>query len=92
MNEENFLKGIDEIHVICREIAKRKNHDYGDNNLTALGAKGCFVRAHDKMARLKNILWEGTEQQVEDENLLDTIYDLINYATYMAMMLSGKWK
>ena len=91
MNEEQFLKGIDEIHAICREIAKNKNHDYGQDNLTTFGIKGNLVRANDKMARLKNILWDNCEIQVPEEKVLETVLDLINYATYMAMMLSGKW-
>ena len=91
MNEDKFLKGIDEIHAICREIAKRKNHDYGQDNLTTFGIKGNLVRTNDKVARLKTLLWENIEPRVSDEKILDTVYDLINYATYMAMMLSGRW-
>jgi len=50
------------------------------------------VRANDKMARLKTLLWDKAEQRVNDEQVLDTCYDLINYVTYMAMMLSGRWE
>ena len=92
MNETEFLKGIDEVHTICREIAKNKNHDYGSDNLAVYGAKGNLVRATDKISRLKTLLWDNCEQQVADEKVLDTVYDLINYATYMAMMLNGKWE
>ena len=92
MNEENFLKGIDGIHKICRDIAQKKNHDYGDNNLTVFGVKGNLVRASDKLARLKTLIWDKVDQEVVDEKVLDTVYDLVNYATYLAMMLSGKWE
>ena len=90
MKEEDFLKGIDEVHTICREIAKKKNHDYGDNNLTKFGTRGVLIRMNDKIERLNN-LWDNPHIEVADEKMLDTVYDLINYATYMAMMLSGKW-
>jgi translation initiation factor 6 (eIF-6) len=60
--------------------------------LTAFGVNGNLVRANDKMARLKTLLWDKAEQKVDDEKVLDTCYDLINYGVYMAMMLSGKWE
>ena len=92
MNEEEFLSGIDEVHAICKKIAKKKNHDYGYSNLAVFGVKGNLIRASDKMARLKTLVWDECEAQVEDEKVLDTVYDLINYATYMAMMIKGEWK
>lgn len=68
---------------ICTElntIYKQKNHDYGDS--FALLRKeldnSILVRIYDKYQRLKTLL-AGTEQQVKNESIEDTLKDLANY-------------
>lgn len=70
----------------------KKRHDYGTLNVTSLGVKGVFVRLWDKLWRLKNLLWEGTENAVKDETIDDTVRDLANYAFIMHRVKKrGRW-
>jgi hypothetical protein len=73
------------------DLAKRKNHDYGSENIGALGPKGVFVRIWDKVSRLKTGLWESQDFEVEDEKLLDTLEDLANYSIILILLLQDKW-
>lgn len=47
---------------------------------------GILVRMSDKLARLISLTRPGTEQQVKDESIKDTVVDLCNYATYLLAM------
>lgn len=75
-----------------RALMVKKNHDYGDDNITSLGAKGVYVRMHDKMCRLKMLLWEARDPKVQDESVQDTLNDLACYAIIAMIELRGKWK
>ena len=83
----HFAKELKELY----DLAKRKNHDYGAENIGALGPRGCFVRIWDKVSRLKTGLWEAQQLEVMDEKLKDTLQDLANYAVITILLLEDKW-
>lgn len=62
-------------------LYERKNHDYG-NAYTKLRdeyPQAICIRLQDKMNRLKALLWDNVEQEVNDESIEDTILDIANY-------------
>lgn len=72
----------------ARELMERKNKDYGANedvfrNFRAFERFGILVRMSDKLARLQTFL-ENKEFAVVEENLEDTVLDIINYAVLFA--------
>jgi hypothetical protein len=64
-----------------------KQHDYGHENILFAGADGVLVRAHDKIARLKNLLGRGGN--VAHESLRDSWMDLAGYAVIGVMLNDG---
>ena len=59
-----------------------KNHDYGDSfHQTYLeeGLAMARIRLSDKLNRFKS-LSKGSNQEVKDESMVDTLMDLANYA------------
>lgn len=58
----------------------KKNKDYGnsaDQTLELFGDVAYAVRLHDKIARIEQLV--GSEAEVVDEKIEDTILDLVNY-------------
>lgn len=58
-----------------------KNHDYGNafhESVEDFGNVVMAIRINDKVKRLKTLL--KTDQQVKDETIEDTLYDLAGYA------------
>lgn len=80
---------------ICKklnDIYTRKNNDYGDSfHVTYLeeGMAMPRIRLSDKLNRFKS-LTRGQNAQVKDESVIDTLYDLANYAIMTVMELSAK--
>lgn len=64
-----------------------KQHDYGHDNILFAGANGVLVRAHDKIARIKNLLGRGGA--VAHESLRDSWQDLAGYAIIGMMLNDG---
>jgi hypothetical protein len=64
-----------------------KQHDYGHENILFAGADGVLVRAHDKIARIKNLLGRGAH--AENESLRDSWIDLAGYAVIAIMLMDG---
>ena len=60
---------------------KAKNADYGDSYAKARAEYPETICIHimEKLERLKTLL-RGTEQQVKDESIDDTLLDIANYA------------
>jgi len=77
--------------IALYKLAKSKNHDYGADNIGALGAKGCYVRIWDKVSRLKTLLWDENRPAIPDEKIIDTLEDLANYAVITLLLLEDKW-
>lgn len=63
-----------------------KQHDYGHDNILWGGPEGVLVRAHDKIARLKNLL---RRDEPANESLRDSWLDLAGYAIIGVMLLDG---
>ena len=89
---EEKLAAFDEVVGKLRETLIKKNHDYGDDNIGVLGVKGIFVRMHDKIARLKTLVWLREDIKVTDESANDTFMDLANYSIIAIILSKGKWK
>ncbi|HEI0617255.1 TPA: DUF1599 domain-containing protein [Escherichia coli] len=73
------------IGIYLAGVYTKKNSDYGD-------AFGKSIDKHgmeDKLGRL-DALTSGTDQQVFDEKLEDTVLDLANYAIMTAMYMIEK--
>ncbi|NFH81738.1 DUF1599 domain-containing protein [Clostridium botulinum] len=70
---------------ICQDLNKlyeAKNKDYGDSfgkSYQEYGLTMACIRLEDKLNRLKSLA-KGSEQQVKDESIQDTLMDLANYS------------
>lgn len=78
MNKVDIHKQITEE---LNDTYKRKNNDYGDSfaQVRQRVDNAILVRLWDKLLRLETLM-KGTEQQVNDESIEDTLADLANYA------------
>lgn len=70
------------------ELYYRKNLDYG--NAFGLGFRewgdvSYFVRASDKLNRFETLVSQKQERMVQDETVLDTVEDLLNYTIMYGM-------
>ncbi len=78
---------------ICQDLNKlyeAKNKDYGDSfgkSYQEYGLTMACIRLEDKLNRLKS-LTKGSEQQVKDESIEDTLKDLANYSIMTIIELS----
>jgi len=79
MNQEEKIEKYKSIQNELLETFIKKNNDYGNNNLDTYGKIGIIIRMQDKISRYLNISKNNIEIKVDDENLNDTIKDLINY-------------
>jgi len=77
------------------ELFISKQRDYGSENIAKFGTAGLLIRIHDKIARLENIM-ERSEgdfntavgvNAVPGETIVDTLYDVVGYATIATMWL-----
>jgi len=76
------------------DLLLRKNRDYGSSFRKpgivsgALDAKSkLLVRIDDKLERLSNLLAKGTDGDVADESVIDTVTDLIGYFVLLKILL-----
>lgn len=83
-NIEHHQQILNKLH----EIYKAKNADYGNSftqQYEEYGMLSGVIRLDDKMRRLKQLM--KSDAQVKDESIIDTLYDLANYAIMNAMEL-----
>ena len=76
---------------VLHDIYKEKNADYGNSFHETFAEEGLAmarIRLTDKLNRFKN-LTKDNEQHVEDESVLDTLYDMANYAIMTIMELTA---
>ncbi len=76
---------------VLHDIYKEKNADYGNSFHETFMEEGLAmarIRLTDKLNRFKN-LTKDNEQHVEDESVLDTLYDMANYAIMTIMELTA---
>lgn len=91
---------------ICKEqyeLFARKMLSYGMSNISMgtsletsedkkLSLTSVWVRCHDKMSRLKNLVMMGKENYVKDESINDTYMDLVNYNIIAQLVNKDLWK
>lgn len=73
---------------LARTLAD-KQFDYGNDNILwaeQRGLRGLVVRAHDKVARIENLVRRGCAPRTE--SLLDSWFDLAGYA-FLGMMVDA---
>lgn len=85
-----FNEALDLVLHENRSLMLRKQHDYGPSNITALGSRGVFVRVWDKVARLRNLLWDHPERFAANESIEDSWRDLSNYGV-LAILNDRGW-
>ena len=73
------------------EVFKKKQASYGKGNISKFGERGVFIRMHDKMERLYNMVWYGKDNPLNDETVDDTYMDLADYALIALLVRSGAW-
>lgn len=76
------------------DLLLRKNRDYGSSFRKpgilsgALDAKSkLLVRIDDKLERFSNLLGKGTDGDVPNESMSDTVTDIIGYFALLGIML-----
>lgn len=82
---ETFGDALEAIFDEARELAVRKQRDYGKDNILKFGAIGVMVRLSDKYERLLNLL--RSEVPPANETLEDNAIDLVNYSAFLLMLL-----
>jgi dUTP pyrophosphatase len=65
-------------------LFKKKNKQYGRDNVTQLGV---IVRLRDKLARLEHL----TSSSIDGESAHDACVDIANYAYILDSLLNGSW-
>lgn len=86
IKQEMYLETFENLY----DVYVRKNRDYGnswDKSIEKYGAVAGLVRIEDKMNRLENLLMNEKEALVNDETVIDTIEDAINYLMMLKMNL-----
>lgn len=78
-----------EVEILLDTLIK-KQKDYGHENIRWGGKIGVLIRAHDKMARIKNLLDSG--RAPTNEPLVDSWLDLAGYAILGAMLEAGTFE
>lgn len=75
------------------ELAARKHHDYGTDNITTFGVEGIAVRMNDKLARIRNLEERAVDAEGDTlanfEALHDSWVDLVGYSIVGIMLLEG---
>lgn len=72
-----------ELCLAMNALYAKKNHDYGDSFHATFEEEGMAmarIRLSDKLNHFKSLSRKGSEQQVADESIKDTLLDLANYA------------
>ncbi len=72
-----------------QKVLVRKQTDYGPENIRRFGRRGLIVRMHDKIARLENLMANGTKPN--NESIADNILDVIGYAAIGIMWEDGNF-
>lgn len=93
MNLDNkFEKDVANVYDIAQKVLLKKHMDYGPKNISQSpgGAlNGLRVRMHDKLARINHLVDTGATP--ENEALIDSFLDLMNYAAIAQLVIRGEW-
>lgn len=74
------------------QLFESKQRDYGSGNISSFGELGVLVRCHDKIARLKNLLFDNRGREVSNEALADSWKDLANYGIIGYLCNTNEWR
>lgn len=88
----NFEDEAADIYNECRTILYKKQADYGPKSVSQApgGAlNGVLVRMHDKWQRIQHLVETGATP--ENESLIDSFQDLLNYCVIALMVLDNTW-
>ena len=72
-----------------KELLKKKNKTYGDNNVVKMGKLGVLTRVEEKIERLRNMIKKNIESKESKE---DTWKDIAGFGIIGIMLERGKWK
>ncbi len=82
----SMLDDIDEL----LPFLESKQRDYGYHNISRFGLSGLFVRMHDKLARLENLVDKEVEPM--NEPLMDSMVDFVGYCLIGLMVVHDMWE
>lgn len=92
MEIEEFADNVKKVSTEATSILIRKQMDYGPRNIMdAPGGPilGLTVRLSDKLARLRNLVENGSGSGAQFESLRDTLLDISNYGLIGMMVLDN---
>jgi len=96
MSDQELIK---ETMDAVTDLLLRKNRDYGSSFRKpgivsgSLNAKTkLLVRIDDKIERFSNLLEKGTDGDVSDESVIDTVTDLIGYFVLLRILLDEEYR
>lgn len=78
--------------LVNAALFDRKQRDYGSGNYLMFGQKGAVMRCHDKVMRLKTLVFDATSTAVVNETVEDSWDDLANIAVIGRLCADGRWK
>lgn len=81
-----------EVYMQAFAIWLSRQRKYGRSNIATTGATGCYVRALDKLSRLRQVYINNNTDDFPDEALEDTWLDLLNYAAMGYLCHKKLWK
>ena len=96
--DPGFLMAVADVFDQAEDLLIRKHRAYGPGNVSGAPGtsdipgwtNGLMVRMHDKMARLKHLIYEDGVDVV-GESVSDSVTDLLNYCVIFSLCASGKW-
>ena len=92
LNDDPFEHNVYDLFDTAAELLISKHHDYGPRNISLSPGgplNGLRVRMWDKIARINNLIDNGTDP--EHESLKDSFIDLCNYSIIACLVLDGDW-
>lgn len=78
--------------LVNAALFDRKQRDYGSGNYLMFGQKGAVMRCHDKLMRLKRIVFDVPAATPVNETVEDSWDDLANIAVIGRLCADGRWK
>lgn len=84
---------FDPLFERAKDILLRKQHDYGKSFhriFQKFGLLSSVIRLSDKLARLETLVEK--DSKVKDESVIDTLYDIMNYAVLTINELENSQK
>ena len=81
----SMLDDIDEL----LPFLESKQKDYGYENISRFGLSGLYVRMHDKISHIENLVDKQVEPQ--NESLMDSMVDFVGYCLIGLMLVHDMW-